>query len=79
MTSPVKLRMLYSSGMGSLVQAIQHRLGVQQRIAKRIELSDPNELSENFIRVELGYRSTDTAAPAQEKGFARPKAPKRQR
>jgi len=82
-SSPVKLRMLYSSGIGTLVNAIKGRLGPEQPIAKRIELSDPDEVNENFIRLELGYGAqSDSKAlnsTDNNKRFARPKAPARKR
>jgi len=81
-TSPVKLRMLYSSGTGALVQLVKERLGPEQTVAKRIELSDPKDLNENFIKEELGYHKTTDdkeVTTAESKPFARPRGPARKR
>jgi twinfilin len=75
-TSPVKLRMLYSSGIGSLVNAIKDRLG-SDPIVKRIELSDPKEINEEFIRVQLGYEKMGDDKVITT--FARPKGPTRKK
>jgi hypothetical protein len=57
-------------------------LGAEQPIAKRIEVSDPSEVNETFIRVELGYNAESISKPTtgtDNKRFARPKAPVRKR
>jgi len=79
-SSPVKLRMLYSSGIGALVQAIKARLGPSQTITKRIELSEPKDFNDEFIRNELGYKKASIYdAQAANKPFARPRGPAKKR
>jgi twinfilin-like protein len=47
---------------------------------RRIETSDPKELNEDFLKVELGFEETEASAAFQEpKAFPRPKGPSRRR
>jgi len=74
--------MLYSSGTGALANGIKGYLGAEQTIAKRIEVSDPKEINENFLRRDLGYSQqsvSNTISSSDNKRFARPKAPARKR
>ena len=85
-SSPVKNRMLYSSGKLSTyldAKKVLELEGSSTIIAERkIETSDPAELDEKYLALELGRDSTAAAAtPAQDekKPFARPKGPGRKR
>ncbi|THH31158.1 hypothetical protein EUX98_g3036 [Antrodiella citrinella] len=88
MSSPVKSRMLYSSGFLATYRAGKVVLGdAAQFLAERkIETSDPSELNEEFIKFELGLNtpvtsgtSTPLAKDDDKKAFARPKGPGRKR
>ena len=79
--SPIKHRMLYSSGSTTTFQAVKNILNsssfpisVQSR---KIEMSDPQELNEAFLKIELGLDESDIAAVDTNKAFARPKGPRR--
>ncbi|OCH95057.1 actin depolymerizing protein [Obba rivulosa] len=85
-TSPVKYRMLYSSGSSSVLQSAKEvisSLGSASTLASRkIETSDPKEINEQFVISELGLASASTTAPVdtvEKKAFARPKGPGRKR
>ena len=78
--------MLYSSGKLSTyldAKKVLELEGSSTIIAERkIETSDPAELDEKYLALELGRDSTAAAAtPAQDekKPFARPKGPGRKR
>ncbi|KAI0727196.1 actin depolymerizing protein [Fomitopsis betulina] len=87
-SSPVKNRMIYSSGKLSTyldAKKVLELEGSSTIIAERkIETSDPTELDEKYLALELGRdgtaRSSD-ANPVQDekKAFARPKGPGRKR
>ncbi|KAH7927091.1 actin depolymerizing protein [Leucogyrophana mollusca] len=88
-SSPVKHRMVYSSGASSVFQSAKAIFTDQSSsfslASKKIETSDPKELDEAYLKSELGFGVTgtsnntapsdDTAKPA----FARPKGPGRRR
>ncbi|KAI0928660.1 hypothetical protein AcW2_004599 [Taiwanofungus camphoratus] len=89
-SSPIKLRMLYSSGARSVFQWAKDILSSSDfpsvLASRKIETSDPNELNEAFLTAEL--RLTDlpstmnsglAAEEVQRKPFARPKGPGRRR
>jgi len=83
-TSPIKNRMLYSSGSVSTYEAaksILASLSPAVMIASRkIETSDPKELDEAFLKAELGLPNvTATEKVENSKGFAKPKGPPRRR
>jgi twinfilin len=74
--------MLYSSGIGSLVNSINGYLGPDQHISRRLELSEPKEIDEKFIRAELGYEKVGigkSTSTDNSKLFARPRGPVRKR
>ncbi|KAF8654072.1 hypothetical protein AX16_003605 [Volvariella volvacea WC 439] len=86
--SPVKNRMLYSSGSSSVFQTAKSLFSEsthRSRLASRkVETSDPNELTEACLRAELGLVDENTSAVGtdareEKKGFARPKGPARRR
>jgi len=90
MSSPVKSRMIYSSGFLSTYRAAKVVLGdAAEFLAERkIETSEPSELNEDFIKFELGLTgsaavtsgtSTPASANEEKKAFARPKGPGRKR
>ncbi|KZT68163.1 actin depolymerizing protein [Daedalea quercina L-15889] len=88
-SSPVKNRMLYSSGKMSTYLDAKKALDLEggpTTIAERkIETSDPSELNESYLASELGRGravAASVAAPAvqdEKKPFARPKGPGRKR
>ncbi|KAH8106779.1 actin depolymerizing protein [Cristinia sonorae] len=88
-TSPVKSRMVYSTGFLST-----HRGGkailedaAQHLVERKIETSDPKELNEEFFKFELGLTASQStpggsgsSTPIEaNKTFARPKGPGRKR
>ncbi|KAH7890002.1 actin depolymerizing protein [Phlebopus sp. FC_14] len=85
-SSPIKYRMVYSSGALSIYRAVKALIGEGPRCAlasRKIETSDPKELNEDYFRQELGlsdgtgnsnHRPT---AGMQKPSFARPKGPGR--
>lgn len=89
-SSPIKHRMLYSSGASSVLQSAKGILslspGSSALAARRIETSDPAELTEEYLIAELGLDSAAAAASSipttldgEKKAFARPKGPGRKR
>ncbi|KAJ1309790.1 hypothetical protein OPQ81_006555 [Rhizoctonia solani] len=79
-SSPVKYRMLYSSGVASLVNDVKAQLGIT--VSKRLESSDPAELDLAWLRNELTPSGSGTATPAAEdvkKPFAKPRGPARRK
>ncbi|EMD38353.1 hypothetical protein CERSUDRAFT_48335 [Gelatoporia subvermispora B] len=84
-TSPVKYRMLYSSGSSSVLQSAKEIVssvgGASSLASRKIETSDPKEINEQFLISELGLTSTVSVAPdaTEKKAFARPKGPGRRR
>ena len=85
--SPVKLRMVYASGVRSTHAAMKNILVTSpfsmSSNFRRIETSDPNELNEEFLKVELGLVSQEPEALAaafqEPKAFPKPKGPPRRR
>ncbi|KAF9483870.1 actin depolymerizing protein [Pholiota conissans] len=83
--SPIKHRMLYSSGSTTTYQAAKHLLAsltpTVTLATRKIETSDPKELDEAYLITELGLSLIDdsTAAANLPKAFARPKGPPRRR
>lgn len=85
--SPVKLRMIYASGARSTHVVMKNFLATLPSSInsnfRRIETSDPNELNEDFLKVELDLGSQETESPGvalqEPKAFARPKGPPRRR
>ncbi|KAH9934699.1 actin depolymerizing protein [Fomitopsis serialis] len=88
-SSPVKNRMLYSSGFISTCLDAKKILELAGSVAtitaRKIETSDPSELDEKYLAVELGrdgVAAASAAAPVvqdEKKAFARPKGPGRKR
>ncbi|KAF9532300.1 hypothetical protein CPB83DRAFT_670336 [Crepidotus variabilis] len=83
--SPVKHRMVYASGALSTLLAIKDLLGSlpsSPRIsARRIETSEPTEVNEAFLKLELGLPDKEAVSdtPTRPQGFAKPKGPPRRR
>jgi twinfilin-like protein len=83
-SSPIKHRMLYSSGSTTTYQAAKQILAsltpAVTLAARKIETSDPKELDEAYLTAELGLSSSDNAPVSNPpKAFARPKGPPRRR
>ncbi|EIW85446.1 actin depolymerizing protein [Coniophora puteana RWD-64-598 SS2] len=88
-TSPVKLRMTYSAGSGSVARAIETILkdnGSAFVVSKRkIETSDPAEVDEAFLKSLYEFNAPRSAGGGAvpevkpDRGFARPKGPARRR
>ncbi|CAA7267890.1 unnamed protein product [Cyclocybe aegerita] len=85
-SSPIKHRMLYSSGSTSTYQAAKDILATSPSTAnlasRKVETSDPNELDEALLKLEMGYTNEEASTSAtgfHPKGFARPKGPPRRR
>ncbi|CUA74933.1 Twinfilin [Dictyostelium discoideum] [Rhizoctonia solani] len=79
-SSPVKHRMLYSSGVASLVNDVKAQLGIT--VSKRLESSDPAELDLAWLRNELASPGSGNATPTTEdvkKPFAKPRGPARRK
>jgi len=82
-TSPVKHRMLYSSGSSSVYQTAKSLLPTLVLAPRKVETSDPHELGASFLRAELGQSKessrvgtpNNTGLPGV--AFARPGPPKR--
>ncbi|KAH8833968.1 hypothetical protein DL96DRAFT_1666909 [Flagelloscypha sp. PMI_526] len=83
--SPIKHRMLYSSGSSSVYGGLKSLLdGSTVHIASRkVETSEPSEIDESFLISELGLSEGSGSAPAAAtdapRPFARPKGPGRKR
>lgn len=77
--SPIKHRMLYSSGVASLVNDVKVHLGIT--VAKRLEASDPTELDLAWLKSELTPAGTGTQTPVDDakKPFAKPRGPGRRK
>jgi len=65
-TSPVKHRMLYSSGSGSVYRAAGGLLssidGASPLAARKVETSDPKEINKTFLTNELASSSTSSSS-----------------
>ncbi|QRV99992.1 cofilin/tropomyosin-type actin-binding protein [Ceratobasidium sp. AG-Ba] len=77
--SPVKHRMVYSSGVASLVNDVKANLGIT--VAKRLEASDPAELDLDWLKSELTPAGAGTQTPVDDakKPFAKPRGPARRK
>jgi len=90
-SSPVKHRMVYSSGSSGVFQAAKTLLASSSSHlnARKIETSDPAELDEAYLKSELGFNATSAAsegvsaavkAPLGDNArFAKPRGPARKR
>ena len=65
-TSPVKHRMLYSSGSGSVYRAAGGLLssidGASSLAARKVETSDPKEINKTFLTNELASSTTSSSS-----------------
>jgi twinfilin-like protein len=65
-TSPVKHRMLYSSGSGSVFRAAGELLssieGASPLASRKVETSDPKEINKTFLTDELASSSTSSSS-----------------
>jgi len=83
--SPIKNRMIYSSGSTSTFQTAKNILTSLSppvvMMARKVETSDPTELDEEYLKIELGCTDKGANAPlaAAPRGFAKPKGPPRRR
>lgn len=66
--APIKERMLYSSCKNPLVDQIEQHLGLE--LAKKIEVDDPSEITEEFIYEEIHPKKNIATQK-----FAKPKGP----
>ncbi|CAL1705028.1 unnamed protein product [Somion occarium] len=86
-SSAVRNRMLYSSGARSTFHIAKTVLGATSLLERKIETSDPKELTEEYLKLELGLLDSNDAASAiplaidgdEKKPFARPKGPGRRK
>ncbi|KAK0458435.1 actin depolymerizing protein [Desarmillaria tabescens] len=85
-TSPIKYRMLYSTSAYPIYMVAKTLLPPDSVATRRIETSDPKELTEDYLKTELKFTSDDGAPNASEvldggekKPFAKPKGPNRRR
>ncbi|KAH0830339.1 hypothetical protein J3R83DRAFT_1731 [Lanmaoa asiatica] len=85
-TSPIKSRMVYSTGAGVIFRHMKDLLGEERGFAvasRKIETSDPRELTEAFLKDELNIgNETNNGKDANTltcTSFARPKGPGRRR
>ncbi|KAH9079492.1 actin depolymerizing protein [Lactarius deliciosus] len=83
--SPVKHRMLYSSGSSSVYQTAKSLLPPLLLAPRKVETSDPHELGASFLRAELGQSKepsrmgTPNNSGLGGAAFARPKGPYKRR
>jgi len=83
--SPIKNRMIYSSGSMSTFQTAKDILTSLSPpvtvVSRKVETSDPTELDEEYLEAELGCTDKTGGAPSAEvpRGFSRPKRPPRRR
>eukprot|EP01137_Pigoraptor_chileana_P020677 Opistho-2@83353 len=64
----IKERMLYSSCKAPLLSVAESELGIE--FVKKLEISEPSELTEDFVMEELHPRKEEA-----KKGFSRPQRP----
>jgi len=84
-SSPIKHRMLYSSGASFAYQGAKRLIPANLLAPRRIETSDPTELNAAFLQDRLGPSdegsNTGAGTPApnteERKAFARPTRPGR--
>ncbi|KZV69454.1 actin depolymerizing protein [Peniophora sp. CONT] len=84
-SSPIKHRMLYSAGAASVFSTAKSLLPPGRLASRKLETSDPSELSSKFFRDELGSgaesaagsRSGSGTPGAGGGGFAKPRGPAR--
>ncbi|KAF6765086.1 hypothetical protein DFP72DRAFT_799218 [Ephemerocybe angulata] len=87
-SSPIKNRMIYSSGSSTTFQSAKTLLTSSSPAIliapRKIETSDPKEVDEAFLKAELGRseggsNSEQSTNPAITKPFAKPRGPGRRR
>ncbi|KAF9001881.1 hypothetical protein BDQ17DRAFT_1357648 [Cyathus striatus] len=84
-SSPVKYRMLYSSGSLSTYRSVKSMLETTlptvHVASRRVETSDPSDLDETYMKTELGLDRVDVATEDSHelKSFSKPKGPPRRR
>ncbi|KAF2497680.1 actin depolymerizing protein [Lophium mytilinum] len=71
-TSKIRERMLFAASRNVVIQFAQKEGGIT--IAKRLEVTNPDEITEKVIEEEVG-ESGKEEVPAVKSGFARPKRP----
>jgi len=76
-SSPVKSRMLYSSGVTGVIHEVLKQHGIV--VTKRVETSDPADLDIAFIKGELEPEASAPIAKDEKKPFAKPRGPTRKR
>ncbi|KAA1471077.1 actin depolymerizing protein [Dentipellis sp. KUC8613] len=81
-SSPIKHRMLYSSGSSSVYQAAKALLPPNLLAGRKIETSDPKELNDSLLQAELAHSNNTSPTPTpgvteETKSFARPRGPAR--
>ncbi|KAI6038453.1 hypothetical protein EDC04DRAFT_2570053 [Pisolithus marmoratus] len=85
-TSPIKYRMVYSSGALLIFKEVKAFLETTPTLLlapKKLETSDPSELTEQYFMQELGFdnKTVDNThnTATQRSAFARPRGPARRR
>ncbi|KAI0054174.1 actin depolymerizing protein [Auriscalpium vulgare] len=81
-SSPVKHRMLYSSGSSSVYQNAKTLLPQLLLAARKVETSNPDELDAAYLEAELGHSNEPSRVSTPNvaaEGFARPRGPARRR
>lgn len=78
--------MVYSTGAGAIFRQVRDILGEQRGFvlaSRKLETSDPGELTATFLKEELALENGNNAltqpAPGSSTSFARPKGPGRRR
>ncbi|KAG8783057.1 Twinfilin-1 [Serendipita sp. 397] len=77
-TSLIKQKMVYSAQVNMLVHTAK---GWGVPIARRTEISDPQEINDEFLMQELGHspEASSTSASAGRTAFAKPRGPPRRK
>jgi twinfilin-like protein len=70
--SKIRERMLFAASRNVVIQYALKEAGIT--IAKRLEVSNPDEITEKLIEEEIG-ESGKEEVPVAKSGFARPKRP----
>ncbi|KAK0228061.1 actin depolymerizing protein [Armillaria fumosa] len=86
-TSPIKHRMLYSTSAYPIYMVAKTLLHPDTVAARRIETSDPKEITEGYLKIELKLSSDNSVSQnasevldgGEKKPFAKPKGPNRRR
>lgn len=80
--SPVKFRMIYSSGSLTTHLLAKENFKTSTLVARKVETSDPQDLNEDYLKTVLGLKTEPAANKldaGEKKPFARPKGPPRRR